>query len=106
MRNKSKCICVILIALIISCSISTSVLGAKNTKPKIVLCGSSSIRMWGKRANKLFDSYRVLNKAVGNTKVTDWLFLYKRRVIKYKPDVVVFYCGANDIQDGHGTSGI
>jgi hypothetical protein len=64
----------------------------------MVLAGSSSMARWTD-ANKVFKSYKVINKAKGGTRVTDWFILYKKRIIKYKPDILLFYCGANDIQD-------
>lgn len=71
----------------------------------MVLAGSSSISMWH-GAKNLFDDYKVINTAIGGTKVTDWLRIYKKKIVRYSPDVVLFYCGANDICDGHETSGV
>lgn len=74
-------------------------------KPKMLLVGSSSMRRW-KEAKVVFRGYKVVNKAIGGTTVTDWLKLYKKRIVDQKPDVILFYCGANDIQDGGGITGL
>ena len=99
-----------IITLLMVIGFSIQVNAAKSrvnaAKPRMVLAGSSSIRMWHD-AKKLFkDDYKVINRAIGDTKVIDWLRIYKREIVKYKPDVILFYCGANDIEDGHGTTGI
>jgi lysophospholipase L1-like esterase len=97
----------ILILLLVAITLATSglTLGSSSQKPVMVLAGSSSMRRW-KDAKKVFGSYEVINTAIGGSKTTDWLRLYEKRIVKYSPDVVLFYCGANDIQDGNGVPGI
>ena len=103
MKRFNEMIRILSIALIITC-IFQFPLEAANRKQRIIMAGSSSIRRW-KDAKTVFSDYKVINKAIGGTKVVDWMTLYKQRITKYKPDIVLFYCGANDIEDGTGVSG-
>lgn len=69
-----------------------------NPPPKhaILFTGSSSIRLW-KTVVKDFPEYRVLNRGFGGSQISDCLHFFDRLVPPYEPDVIVFYCGGNDI---------
>lgn len=105
MKCKYGIVCVLLsLIVIIGCAYRVDA-SAKNSKPVMVLSGSSSIRRW-KKAKKVFKSYKVINVAIGGSTVIQWNSSYYKRILEHKPDVVLFYCGANDIQDGNATPGI
>ena len=76
----------------------------KKKVSKIVLAGSSSMYLW-KNAGKVFSSYKVINTAEGGSRVTDWFYWYKKYIVKYKPESIIFYCGAIDIGNGNSVSG-
>lgn len=64
----------------------------------ILFVGSSSIRMW-----KLADSFPgmpVLNRGFGGSQISHVLQYFDRVVTPYKPRVIVFYSGDNDIAAG------
>ncbi len=65
----------------------------------IVFVGSSSIRRWD-TLKADFPKYNVLNRGFGGSQVADSVYYAKRIVTKYKPKIVVFFAGTNDIADG------
>lgn len=73
---------------------------AKNSFPKdaVLFAGSSSIRMWD--TAKLFAEYPVINRGFGGSQISDMNLYVERIVLPYKPKVIVFYCGVNDIVGG------
>ena len=71
---------------------------------RIVLAGSSSMDLWYS-APQAFAPYKVLNMAVGGSKVSDWLKWYPDMIVRYKPSAVVLYVGANDLANGNGVRG-
>ncbi len=64
----------------------------------IVFVGSSSIRFW--KTDKAFPDLQVINRGYGGSFVADSAHYAKRIVTKYKPRLVVFYAGDNDIGNG------
>jgi lysophospholipase L1-like esterase len=64
----------------------------------IVFVGSSSIRMWN--LSKSFSNLPVLNRGFGGSQIADSVYFAQRIVIKYKPRMVVFYAGDNDLASG------
>ena len=62
---------------------------------KILLMGSSSIRLWGNK--KWFPNKTTYNCGFGGSEISDQLFFFDRIVPTYKPSVILFYCGDNDI---------
>jgi lysophospholipase L1-like esterase len=70
---------------------------AKNTPPKhaVVFVGSSSIRMWPTSAR--FPNLTVINRGFGGSTIADVNRYVQETVLKYEPDVIVFYAGENDI---------
>ncbi len=71
----------------------------KNSYPEqaVLFVGSSSIRLWPTR--EAFPGYKVINRGFGGAEISDVLFYIKETTLKYKPKVIVFYCGDNDIAD-------
>jgi lysophospholipase L1-like esterase len=57
--------------------------------------GSSSIRMWPTAES--FPETPVINRGFGGSHVSDVNHFAERIVVKYKPRIIVFYAGDNDI---------
>ncbi|MCK4560573.1 MAG: hypothetical protein KAV45_12385 [Calditrichia bacterium] len=72
----------------------------KNTFPEgaILFIGSSSIRLWA--TAKYFPGYPVINRGFGGSHISDIIYFIEPLVIKYKPRIIVFYAGDNDIAAG------
>jgi lysophospholipase L1-like esterase len=66
----------------------------------IVFIGSSSIEHWKDVASD-FPDKRVLNRGFGGSRIADSTYYAGRIIVPYKPSMVVFYAGDNDINDGH-----
>jgi lysophospholipase L1-like esterase len=64
----------------------------------IVFVGSSSIRLWNLK--KSFPDLPVINRGFGGSQVADSVYFAERIVIKYRPRLVVFYAGDNDLAAG------
>jgi lysophospholipase L1-like esterase len=64
----------------------------------IVFAGSSSIEYWDLKTS--FPDLQAINKGVGGSEITDSIKTEDRDVIAYRPRIVVFYSGDNDIGDG------
>lgn len=74
---------------------------ANPPKPGAILfIGSSSIEHW-KDVAADFPDKRVLNRGFGGSRIADSTYYAGRIVVPYKPSMVVFYAGDNDINDGH-----
>jgi lysophospholipase L1-like esterase len=65
----------------------------------IVFVGSSSIRMWS-TLDRDFPGVPVLNRGFGGSEAGDVAQFAERIVVPYKPLVVVFYAGDNDLNAG------
>jgi lysophospholipase L1-like esterase len=72
----------------------------KNIPPEggVLFVGSSSIRLWD--TEKHFPSFSVVNRGFGGSQISDVLEFFERVVSKYRPTVIVFYAGDNDIAAG------
>lgn len=70
---------------------------AKKPPPQnaVLFLGSSSIRWW--RTDQLFSGFPVINRGFGGAFISDINYYLSRIVISYKPKVIVFYCGGNDL---------
>jgi lysophospholipase L1-like esterase len=64
----------------------------------VLFVGSSSIRLWHTADH--FPQYVTLNRGFGGSKITDVLHFLERIVVKYRPRVIVFYAGDNDVAAG------
>jgi len=65
---------------------------------QILFLGSSSIRRWD--TAKSFPAHRTINRGFGGSQVSDSVAFVDRIVIPYRPRVIVFYAGDNDIKAG------
>lgn len=70
---------------------------ARNSFPKdaVLFLGSSSIR-WLK-TSELFPEFPVINRGFGGAQISDINHYAKRIVLPYRPKVIVFHCGYNDL---------
>ena len=64
----------------------------------ILFVGSSSILMW--KLENYFPDLEVINRGFGGSVIADSIHFAERIVIPYKPRVIVFYAGDNDIDRG------
>lgn len=64
----------------------------------ILFVGSSSIRMW--QTHISFPELKVINRGFGGSHTSDAIYFAERIVIPYKPNIIVFYEGDNDIASG------
>jgi lysophospholipase L1-like esterase len=64
----------------------------------VLFVGSSSIRMW--KVAQSFPDLAVVNRGFGGSQISHVLQYFDRVVTPYKPRVIVFYSGDNDIAGG------
>jgi lysophospholipase L1-like esterase len=64
----------------------------------ILFVGSSSIRMWPTAES--FPDLAVINRGFGGSHISDVNHFAGRIALKYKPRLIVFYAGDNDIEAG------
>ena len=64
----------------------------------VLFLGSSSIRMWDLK--KWFPDKKYLNRGFGGSEISDSIHFFDRVVVPYKPKVIVFYAGDNDVAKG------
>ncbi len=63
---------------------------------QVLFIGSSSIRMWTTLTEDMKPA-PVLNRGFGGSKTADVLAVFDRIVLPYKPSIIVYYCGDNDL---------
>jgi lysophospholipase L1-like esterase len=75
-------------------------LDSKNSVPAdpVLFLGSSSIRLW--RTHDSFPALPVINRGFGGSHISDVIYFADRVLLPYKPRVIVFYAGDNDIAAG------
>jgi len=73
---------------------------SKNSFPEgaVLFTGSSSIRLWKTHNN--FPEFPVINRGFGGSHISDVQYYYSQVIKKYKPSIVVFYAGDNDVAAG------
>lgn len=74
----------------------------KTNPPKpggILFVGSSSIRLWTTLAQD-FPAYNVINRGFGGSQIADSIHYAPRIVTPYKPKIIVFFAGTNDLAEG------
>ena len=73
---------------------------SKNAVPAepILFVGSSSIRMW--RTHECFPDLPVINRGFGGSHISDVIHFAERIVLPYRPKLIVFYAGDNDVAGG------
>lgn len=64
----------------------------------IVFVGSSSIRLWDTKES--FPELAITNRGFGGSQASDVLEFADRIVIKYRPRLIAFYAGDNDLAAG------
>jgi lysophospholipase L1-like esterase len=72
----------------------------KNSFPAdaVLFVGSSSIRMW--QTHKNFSDLPLINRGFGGSHISDVIYYFNQVVLPYKPKLIVFYAGDNDIASG------
>jgi lysophospholipase L1-like esterase len=65
----------------------------------ILFVGSSSIRLW-RSLGADFPGLPVINRGFGGSRIPDVTHFAPRVVLPYRPRLVVFYAGTNDIASG------
>lgn len=72
----------------------------KNAPPRdsILFVGSSTIRLW--ESADAFPDLPIINRGFGGSTIDDVTYYADRIVFKYKPRVIVFYSGDNDLASG------
>ena len=72
----------------------------QNTFPEraVLFVGSSSIVGWP--TAERFPGIPVINRGFGGSQISDVNHYVEQTVLKYAPDVVVFYAGNNDVEVG------
>jgi lysophospholipase L1-like esterase len=71
----------------------------------VLLVGSSSVRLW-KSAAEDFRGLPVLNRGFGGSQVREVTAFADRIVLPYRPRVILFYCGTNDVFGGRPVSAV
>jgi lysophospholipase L1-like esterase len=64
----------------------------------ILFVGSSTIRLW--QTHDAFPDLPIINRGFGGSTIADVNHFAERIVFKYKPRLIVFYAGDNDIAAG------
>jgi lysophospholipase L1-like esterase len=74
---------------------------AQSPPPKgaVLFVGSSSIRLW-KTLEQDFPGLKVINRGFGGSQVEHSLRYADRIVLSYRPRLIVFYAGDNDLAAG------
>jgi lysophospholipase L1-like esterase len=72
----------------------------KNAAPadSVLFVGSSTIRLWPTAQH--FVDVPVVNRGFGGSQISDVNYYIDDLVLKYRPEIVVFYAGDNDINAG------
>lgn len=65
----------------------------------ILFTGSSSIRMWSTLEKDMGDM-PALNRGFGGATIPEVLHFMGKYLFQHKPQIVVLYCGENDISEG------
>jgi hypothetical protein len=71
----------------------------------ILFIGSSIFRLWADLKTQMAP-LPVFNRAFGGSRTWDVLANVDRLVLPYKPKVVVYYCGSNDVNAGESAAAI
>jgi hypothetical protein len=66
----------------------------------VLFVGSSSIKMW--RTRESFSDLPVINRGFGGSQIFEVNYFADRIVLPYKPRVIAFYAGDNDVAKGKG----
>jgi len=64
----------------------------------VLFLGSSSIRLWD--TAKAFPQTKITNRGFGGSQIADSVHFAERIAIPYRPRLIVFYAGDNDVAAG------
>jgi lysophospholipase L1-like esterase len=71
----------------------------------ILFIGSSIFRQWTNLTEQMAP-LPVYNRAFGGSRTTDLLERIDQVVLPYRPRIIVYYCGSNDVNNGVPPAGI
>jgi hypothetical protein len=71
----------------------------------ILFIGSSIFRLWAD-LEKHMAPLPVFNRAFGGSRTWEVLYYMDKIVLPYKPKIIVYYCGSNDVNAGAGAAEI
>jgi lysophospholipase L1-like esterase len=74
-------------------------------KHAILFVGSSIFRLWDHLKEDMAP-LPVFNRAFGGSQTSDLLDRMDRIVFPYEPEIIVYYCGSNDVNAGRGADSI
>src|SRR5688572_2394579 len=76
---------------------------AKSPPPQgaVLFIGSSSIRLW-KSLEQDFPNLKVINRGFGGSQIEHSNRYFDKIVAPYRPKLIVFYAGGNDVAAGKG----
>jgi len=77
----------------------------EGSKPRLVMVGSSSFRLWP-QTDTVFSHFDVVNAGFGGSCFGDLWALRDTLIYALHPEVLLVYEGDNDLQDGMETSDI
>lgn len=63
--------------------------------------GSSTFTLWGHDLEREFARFHALNRGFGGSTIPEVDHYLERICFPYKPRLVVFYVGTNDVAEGH-----
>ena len=63
--------------------------------------GSSTFTLWGHDLEREFARFHALNRGFGGSTIPEVDHYLERICFPYRPQMVVFYVGTNDVADGH-----
>lgn len=63
----------------------------------LLMLGSSTIRLWAKTSSADFAPYPVINRGFGGAITGDIVKVAQRIATPYRPKVVIYCCGGNDL---------
>ena len=69
-------------------------------KDVIVFTGSSSIRMWDSLEADMLP-YKVVNRGFGGSTLPEILYYFDDLILVHDPELIVLYCGENDLNEEH-----
>ncbi len=63
--------------------------------------GSSTFALWGHDLEREFARFHAINRGFGGSTIAEVDHYLERICFSYRPQLVVFYVGTNDVADGH-----
>jgi lysophospholipase L1-like esterase len=65
----------------------------------VLFSGASGIRLWKSLATD-FSEFQVINRGFGGSQIADCTYYADRVILPYKPQLIVFQAGGNDLNAG------